>query len=439
MFDNNVYSAWGFSESPFSSMPLLPNKMGESLLVGRDGEMRSLALRILNSNAAACLDGPVGAGKTSLANVVIYKGLQSHLLKKGTSPLLIPCGKTFQIKENESAEDFKLIVLMEVAQALVDVAKTLGEDFRIEDSIAVKAWLQSPLLSEWSRGAASLIKPNPASQEGTVQGLSQVAFESNLTRWLGKIFPEKQSGGVVCVIDNLELLEKSADARNKIENLRDTLFNINGIKWIFCGAHGILQGVVTSQRLAGYLQEPLPIKPLKLDDAREVFVRRIREFASGDISGCYLPLTSEDFHTLYMTLHQNLRNTLSYVEEYCLSIVERSLQPKSDKEKSEIFFSWMISRAKTIHEGIKPHAGVRAMELFYAITRHPEINGEFSPSDFEKFGFQSIPAFRPHVKTLETCGLVVAQKDDIDQRRNTISITAKGWLLDWYKLTQKTN
>ncbi|MGE8688767.1 MAG: hypothetical protein ACN6PJ_16610 [Achromobacter sp.] len=436
MFENNIYAKWGFTESPFSSKPLLPNKVGESILVGRNAEMQALASRMVNSAAAACLDGPIGAGKTSLANIVVYKGFQNHLEKRGCSPLLIPCGKTFQIKEDESAEEFKLQILLEVAQALSDGAAKLQNHIKASDSAALEAWLSDPILMKLGQNAASILRSETGISQGDTHGMSKIAFESYLKKWLERIFPGGESGGVVCIIDNLELLEKSSDARRKIENLRDTLFNMPGIKWIFCGAHGILQGVVTSQRLAGYLQEPLSIMPLRLTDAGEIFKRRIEVFRSPDGNSTYLPLTAEDFHTLYVTLHQNLRTTLSHVEDYCLHVFQHGLRPIADNEKRDSFFSWMQARAKSISVAIKPHAGGKALSLFYAVASDAEMKGEFSPGDFEKFGFKSVEAFRPHVRTLEECGLVVAQKDDIDQRRKSISITGKGWLLHWYKTTQ---
>jgi len=437
MFDNNIYGGWGFTESPFSSMPLLPSRVGESILVGRNSEMQALASRIINSSAAACLDGPIGAGKTSLANIVVYKGFQWHLEKKGTSPLLIPCRKNFQIKEDESAEDFKFHILLEVAQALADGAVMLQGKANANDSIALQAWLNDKFLLRLGQNAASILQSNGMDPNVDNQGMSKIAFENYLTKWLERIFPNSRSGGVVCIVDNLELLEKSSDARRKIENLRDTLFNIPGIKWVFCGAHGILQGVVTSQRLAGYLQEPLAVKPLRLTDASEIFKRRVEVFgAQGEKT--YLPLTAEDFHTLYVTLHQNLRTTLSHVEDYCLHVFQRGLRLVTEQEKGDAFFSWMQARAKSISSAIKPHAGTKALEFFYKVASDAEMNGEFSPGDYEKFGFKSVEAFRPHVRTLEECGLVVAQKDDVDQRRKSISITGKGWLLHWYKTTQSS-
>lgn len=435
MFGNNIYNDWGFTESPFSTKPLHSNNLGEQLLVGRDVEINDLAIRLVSADSAACLDGPVGAGKTSLANVTIFKGLQNYIANGAPAPLLIPCKRTFQIKDEQTAEDFKFEILMEVAQALIDNAQKFRYGIKIDGCVELNAWLNSPLLSQWGIGIGSLFSVNDGNQTNDSSGFSRSGFEKLLTGWLSNIFPEGRNGGVVCVIDNLELLEKSSEARKKIENLRDTLFTIRGIKWILCGAHGILQGVVTSPRLAGYLQEPMSVNPLKLSDAGAVINQRIKVLAIPDGQTPYLPLTPEDFHSLYTLLHQSLRTTLSYVEDYCMFISSRKLRPETAAEKQSLLFSWLKDRAKGIYDGLKPHAGQTTMNFFYTASSNPNIGGEFSPGDFEVFNFATIQAMRPHVKTLEDCGLLSTQKDDLDQRRKTISVTGKGWLIHWYKVT----
>ncbi|MEM5406019.1 hypothetical protein [Paraburkholderia unamae] len=439
MFDNNIYNDWGFKESPFSKKPLHSNETGDNLLVGRDEDIRKLALKMISSDAAVCLDGPVGAGKTSLANVTIYKGMKNFLVKGVPSPLLLPCARSFQIKPEQSADELKFEVLIEVAQALIDNASKLQYALKIGGSIEVNAWLNSPLINQWREGVASMFANGDGGQVNEGVGFSKSGFEKVLTNWLEKIFPGGQNGGVVCVIDNLELLEKSAEARKKIENLRDTLLNIRGIKWILCGAHGILQGVITSPRLAGYLQEPLPIKPLTLKNAGELFNRRVNFFKIADEVDQYLPLSSRDFHTLYTILQHNLRICLSYAEDYCMHVSMHGLKPQSDAEKSQIFFGWLKERAKGIYEGLRPHAGETAIKLLCMAASSSDMEGEFSPGDHDRLGFSSLQAMRPHVKTLEDCGLLSAQKDDLDQRRKTISITGKGWLIYWYKVTLAQN
>ena len=221
-------------------------------------------------------------------------------------------------------------------------------------------------------------------------------------------------------------------ARQKIEMLRDTLFTIRGLRWILCGAHGILHGIVASQRLVGHLQEPVQVFPLALDKAHDVLKARVKTYPI-DGRAPYLPLEADDFHRVYMIVHRNLRNTLAYADEYCTSVAESGTLPQTPSEKSARFDSWLARRARAIRDSIRTQVGPRAMQLFHEVIR--KLDGDFAPSDYETLGFNKLEAMRSHVKSLEDVGLVEAQRDDIDKRRKSISVTGKGWLVHWCEVT----
>ena len=69
--------------------------------------------------------------------------------------------------------------------------------------------------------------------------------------------------------------------------------------------------------------------------------------------------------------------------------------------------------------------GKKAMEIFDVACSLRN----FSPSDFESFGYASLQALRPQIKGLEDVGLLVSTQDENDKRRKTIQVTAKGWLV----------
>lgn len=428
----SYYNDWLFRENPFSPRPLRADAIGNQLLIDRDDEVRRIVFRLAAGGAAVCLDGPVGVGKTSLSNVAAYRCQMSYLNDPQRNPLLIPCREAFQVSNDETPDQFRLRVLIEVAQTLLEKAAKFSVSLQIEGARGVDTWLNSPLLKQWSVGLPVL------SGGGGVQANESTGYETSgfikaVSSWLAEIFPEDRSGGIVCVLDNLELLETSAMARRKIEALRDTLFTIRGLKWILCGAHGIIQGVVSSQRLVGHLQEPIPVAPLALTQSQKVFEARVNTFRLDQNRDPYLPLGSDDFHWLYLIVHQNLRNTLAYSDEYCLSIAENGQFPSNPEEKTATFRGWLTRRALSIREAVKGHAGPRAMQLFTEVIQ--KFDGEFAPGDFMELGFKSAEALRPHVKTLEDLGLVEAQHDEADQRRKSIFVTGKGWLVHWSILT----
>ncbi len=81
----------------------------------------------------------------------------------------------------------------------------------------------------------------------------------------------------------------------------------------------------------------------------------------------------------------------------------------------------------------------RSWQVFDGVIQK---GGAVSPSEFEDFGFNSQQAMRPHVKALEDAQLVVASIDETDQRRRTISVTARGWIVQYkrsgFKPVQRT-
>jgi hypothetical protein len=425
------YNRWNFSDNPFSARALKADAIGDQLFVGRDDELKRVSFRLAAGDSAVCLDGAVGVGKTSLANIAAYRAERAHVLDR-TSPLLLPCRESFQVSQSESPDEFRLRVLREVAQTLLDKASAYRMGLNMEGRENIDSWLNSPLHSQWSVGIP-VFNVGAGNQANESDGYVRSGFMKTVTTWLESIFPDETNGGVVCVLDNLELLETSADARRKIEALRDTLFTIKGLRWILCGAHGILQGIVASQRLVGHLQEPVFVPPLALSQAHDVFNARVRTFAVQNEKPTYLPFGDDDFHSLYVIVHRNLRNALAYAGEYCMSVAESGSEPQSRDDKKARFEAWLKNRAVVIRDAVVGQVGPRALQLFREVIK--QFDGEFAPSDCNSLGFKNVQALRPHVKSLEEAGLLQAQKDDTDQRRKSISVTGKGWLVSWCEVT----
>lgn len=431
MANGSFYQAWNFTDNPFSAMPLKGDAVGNRLLVGREDQLRAVLFRLKSGGSAVCLDGPIGVGKTSLANVAAYRSELDCIANSRTSPLLLPCRSTFQISKDETPENFRFRILTEVAQTLIQKASAFRLGVHMDGSASLSAWLNNPLLLQIEAQIAGFGLGGGA-QGNETQGYLVSGFIKTVTQWLESIFPDDQTGGVICVIDNLELLETSSVARRTIESLRDTLFTIKGLRWILCGAHGIINSVVASQRLVGHLGQPLTVPPLLLQQAQEVFDARVENFKDHTKSTQYLPLLDDDFHKLYLVVNRNLRQTLAYAHEYCLSVAEVGQAPQTAPEKSSRFNFWLRNRAAAIRDSVKAQVAPRAMTLFSDVIK---MSGEFSPGDYVALGFNSIAAMRPHVKILEEVGLLEAEKDDADQRRKSITVTGKGWLLNWVQVT----
>lgn len=430
----SFYHRWGFLDNPFAPVPLKGNELGNKVLIGRNSELSSVLFRLTAGGPAVCLDGPVGVGKTSLANVAAFRAEKNFIDKKPNSPLILPCRVSFQVSKDESPESLRLKVLMEVAQTLLEKKAAFRERGNLEHSSGLNAWLNHPDSTQIEIQIAGF-GAGASTQLNESQGFIDNGFIRLVTEWLATVFPDQATGGVVCVIDNLELLETSAIARRTIESLRDTLFTTNGIRWILCGAHGIIHSIVESPRLEGYLGEPVQVKRLRLQEAQSIFVARCEAFRDHTRPNQYLPLTADDFHSLYMILGENLRQALSYANKYCLAVAEQgeSSEPSSQEEKKQRFMNWLEASAKRISSTVESQIGKTTLTLLSDLIK--KMHGEFTLDDFESLNLNSSSSFRHHIKTLESVGLVESTRDEIDQRRKTITVTGKGWLIDWIRIT----
>jgi len=420
---------WGFTSDPFEVAPLPPTEDGEQLLVGRSVELRVLRNRLTSSRRIPTLDGAHGTGKTSLANVAAYICLKRYR-ESATGPLLLPCTQSFRLQEEKPAEQLEREVLFAVAQSLLAAKNTLADLGRPVAALEpIATWLNSPTFKsfQFSAGITALgMGAGSGSQVNDAQGFLESGFRTLLMQALTEIFPGANEG-VVCVIDNLELLETSSRARKLVEQLRDPLLSVVGLRWVLCGSNGIVFGVATSSRLDGFLCDPIEIGGIEDHDAPGILDSRIRAYSADADRPGYLPLERRDFAELYKYLGRNLRRTLATTSDYCMQAWEQGLTPVTVQDKHEAFFHWLDTMSSQLLTATEARITKRAWEVFDHATQ--ELGGNFSPSDYQIFGFNSPANLTPYVNGLRDCGLVSAVKDDLDKRRKTIQISAKGWLV----------
>lgn len=425
----SCFLEWGFTADPFEVSPLPPTEEGARLLVGRGQELRVLQNRLTASRRIPTLDGAHGTGKTSLANVGAYLCLKRYR-DTTAGPLLLPCVQSFRLHEDKSSEQLEREVLFAVAQTLLSARATLSELGRTTDRLEpIARWLNSPTYRSVhvSAGIPALgFGAGSGAQVNDAQGFSESGFRTLLLQALTEIFPGATEG-VVCVIDNLELLETSSRARKVVEQLRDPLLSAVGLRWVLCGSNGIVFGIATSSRLDGFLCDPIEIGGIEDAEAPAILDSRIRSFSCDEDNPGYLPLLREDFAELYRYLGRNLRRALATTSDYCMQAWEQGLTPQEDGEKQEAFFAWLDRMSSQLLMAAEARITPRAWAVFDHATR--EFDGNFSPSDYAAFGFNSPQNLTPYVGSLRECGLVSAVKDDLDRRRKTIQISAKGWLV----------
>ncbi|WP_157651278.1 hypothetical protein [Dechloromonas denitrificans] len=418
-----IYQTWGFKSSPFQTTSLPPTELGETLLVGRNKELESLVRKIASPPKLATLEGLNGVGKTSVVNVACYQ-LFNRYIKTGEGPLYIPCKRVFQLNPNQDLQVFIDTVLMEVAQTLIDRAGDVKTQYPSLRTAGIDRWLNSPQLLSFQAGGWGF-QAGYQAEMNTSAGFERSGFRKAVAGCLEQIFPTPESGGVICTIDNLELLQSSDIARQQLEQLRDELLTMTGLRWVLCGALGIVYGVVSSPRLEGFLHKPIEIGGIGDHHAGEILTTRCSAYAKGP-GAPYLPLRAEDFAQIYDVLRGNLRSVLSYADDFCQWVADRQA-PGGDAQRKALFDQWFSEQAGAAYEAVRQELRPKALEVF---RRAIDIGGVFSPSDFEEFSFNSIPAFRPHIRDLEAVGLLVSTQDDGDKRRKTIQVTPKGWMVN---------
>lgn len=431
-----IYKQWGFGSSPFQTTSLPPSAVGAKLLTGREKELQTLIKRIIGAPKFATVEGLNGVGKTSIVNVAAHHLFQNHL-KSGAGPLFIPCRKIFQLRPNQNLESFVDDVLFEVAQTLIEKASEINIHGPIIETTSVNNWLNSPQLKAFQGGlqlATFGLSVGQQSETNTSKGFERSGFRKLITTWLSCIFPTHEAGGVLCIIDNLELLQSSEDAKEMIEQLRDDLLTTMGLRWVLCGSLGIVYGVVASPRMEGYLHKPLVIGEIDAKHAPDILNNRISVYSDGSKNNI-LPLLPSDFAELYRILHGILRSVLSAADDFCNWIDERD-HPTDDVQRHSLFTQWLDEQSSAAYIAVQRQLRSTALRVF---DKAVLVNGVFSPSDFSDFGFNGIPQFRPSIKDLENAGLLVSTRDDGDKRRKTIQITAKGWLINHHLQSRKAS
>lgn len=423
-----MWEEFGFRESPYTTEPVPATEEGDHLLVGRSGETRKLESRILAGGNHPTLEGDNGVGKTSLLQVVCYR-LRTAFEEGRSTKLFLPLEEFFQPDSANSADHFTKKVYFQVASAIIREYNTLKRHAtKVPDIADVKAWLGAPVMRNTGASMSIFGIGGGLTREKATnasEGFTDSGFMAIIDTWLRQLFPTSQSGGFICVIDNLELLETTQHARTLLEAIRDPLLNRRGLRWILCGARGIVRTSVSSPRLEGRLAEPLEIEPISDENVAAAVKRRIEVCGLNDFA--VPPVGPDTFQYLYDVLHQNLRNAFKYAEDFSHWLVNEDAVSGDANEYHTLFDIWLTEQADSHLK--QTELRNRAWKVFDDLAAR---GGSCSPSDFRDFGFNSTAAMRPHIKSLEQENLVsTTLNDESDKRRKTIVMTPRGWLAQY--------
>ena len=432
----SLWNDLGYSDNPYSPRPIQGDEQGVTLLVGRDIELKRLTTYLRSSDTHPTLEGPNGVGKTSLAAVAGFS-LKKEFAENTSQQALIPIDEPFQLTQEDTTYSFKRKVLLKVAQAFIDNNELLkSRGYNVPDSSSISQWLNSPILSSLGGGVNIFglagVSANQGSAANTSAGFNEDGFITTVLTWLKQCFPTNSSGGFICTIDNLELLETSKNARALLEGIRDEILGVKGLRWVLCGARGITRSVASSPRLQGFLADPIPINPIRDEFVEKLITTRLDEFKISKTTS--ITVDAKGFDHLYKIGGRNLRNAMKYSEDFSFWASEHNLIFDDAEKRFEIIERWMKETAELY---LSDTTGVRgkAWEVFEQLA----LTGEnISPSQYEEFGFDSNQAMRQHLKSLEEANLIESAIDDTDNRRKTIGISSRGWIVKYIRTTTTT-
>jgi hypothetical protein len=422
------YKTWGFKENPFQTTALPPDERGDKLIAGRDRDIDVLLRRLNNQPQIVTLEGQNGIGKTSLVNVAIFRALEHFMEDKVNYPLFVPCHRTFQLTEGTNAEDFIDEVLLEASQSIIKHYEDLRRlGVLVPESIDdLNQWLNDAHTKAYQITAGP-IGGGYSKELNTGQGFARSGFRLMVRHVLERMFPISNNGGIVCIIDNLELIQKSHHARQILEDLRDRLFSFQGLRWVICGSRGIVTSLVASPRLDGLLHNPIEVQLIEERYIYDILYKRVEVFRESPKS--YLPITHKSFKSLYAVLMGNIRGVLKYANEYCTWIADEQRHPLTNEEKERAFDFWLEAICNGYLNEVGGRVKPRSLAVFGEVARlgSPRLTYQ----DYAQFGLTSYQAFLAIVKELEKYGLLESVIDEDEGRRRIIQITAKGWFLSY--------
>lgn len=421
-----MWKEFGFRKDLYDTHPVGADDEGERLLVGREDYLRKLKNRIRHRSTVTTIEGPNGVGKTSLVFVAGHQ-LSKETEHDGKSSILI-LPKIFQIDSSESSLDFKRKVYSEIASYMLSNQEILRRRLDLQFNLnPLHNWLENPLVNSGGITAGGF-GGNISRTLNTSSGFDLQGFFNIVDRLLSSAFDA--NGGIICMLDNLEILNTSQLARQKIEELRDDLFSAHALKWVMCGARGIVRSVANTPRLQGRLTEPLIVEPINDSAIERLISARVQEY--GKSSNNIPPVGVRSFEHIYLILNSNLRDALKFSGDFALWLSDEGKYVPNSDELHDLFEIWISEICDEYENAL--NVPPRSWMLF---DQFCEQGGAVSPSDYEEYGFNSPQSMRGAVAKLEDGELVMSEVDETDHRRKTIIVTAKGWLIHFKRSDYK--
>lgn len=425
-----LFSIWGelgFRANPYSQVTLQADDIGDRLLAGRDKEIELLIREIGDSGAHPSVEGPIGAGKTSMINVAVYR-MHQRCIEANAQQLYLPVEGDFQPVENPV--QFERDLYYALAQTLIKYKDHFAKvglptpDVRLMDK-----WLNE---YQYTSNGAGFSTP-----AGGLQGthgsepnpiMTESGFQRHVRQLLKECFPE-DSGGIVCVMDNLEILQTAGKARETLDELRDKVFDIPQVRWVLSGSRGIVSRA-KSEKLSGVMLDPMILKPIDDAAASEAITRRIKEYGT---DYAVAPVSPASFDFLYQTFNSNLREALARAGAFSRWFHDHYLENHDEvipdePERDALVESWLMDIAELGNENARS-VRPRHWTFFEEVCAN---GGRAGSSEFKKYDFNA-PNLSTAVTDLVNAQLMVRELDPDNGQKSINSVTPAGWLVYFFR------
>lgn len=425
---------FGFSSSPYATKPIPASAQGDELLVGRNKEIAQLISRLEATTRHPTIEGPVGVGKTSLVSVASFRMKQAFKKGKASFNSLIPLDEPIELSPQMTVESFQNEIFYRVADGFKLYRNELeATGRRVPKQGDIEQWIHRPVfgtrvagfntpLAGLSIGGGRSPSSSPA--------YSAFGFPKAMKSLLESCFPSPGHGGFVIVVDNLELMRTSQNVRSVLDLMRDNVLSQPGLRWILCGARGVVRSAASTERLADSLVQPIEVKPISDELMSEVISRRIEACRLPHANRLIIPVDPEGFWYLYDVFNRNLRTALAFAEDFSFWLHSQygSLAKGQDMGLME---SWLAEMGGAFRSEADEWLGPREWPTFDAMVRH---EGTCRPAnDYGNFGFKSAGAMRASIRALRDANLLTYEADEINKSRKIASLTARGWLVAYVR------
>lgn len=428
-----VWGHYGFHTSPYSTSALRIADADEKLLVGRDDELRTVLRDLMSGTQMVALEGDYGVGKSSLAAVATSTAARWRATGKTVAPLFLAPATPLELDEGDTASSLERRTYFQVAgTVLANEQRLLHDGHRLNQINDFRRWLTTSSGGGWSAGIGAsfpgvlggTLSGGRNKTPNTSAGFTEVGAITLVDSWLAELFPSADAGGVILLLDNLEVLSRFPKGVQLFESLRDRLFKRQGLRWIISGAEGTVRTALSTPKMSGVFPEPIEIGPLPHEMVQEVVARRAETYRSR--SDAKLPVSPRAFEDAYVATGRNLRMALGLAERFSLRTDPGEMAWMSEDDRDARFARWRENEGKKAIQQVAQRVTTMGWKVLSTLV--VERDGFATSADFADFGYKTMKSLQPHIQSLASLGLLTYTADEKDARRRVITATEMGRL-----------